>query len=288
MRIRQVPVDSLTIDPNNANRHDQASLDAIRASYETFGQQKPIVINSEGVVIAGNGQLEAARQLGWKKIAVVESALTGNEATAFAIADNRAAEFSLWDQQELARQLEALQVQDHQLMAAAGYTDDELQSLLQDLRATTSQVHGTATDPETEGIGPDGKPIPGLYTRKIEAPIYEPKDPTPPAIEDLYDATKTNQLLDDITAAEFEGLISPGEAEFLRAAAHRHTTIDYQNVAEFYAHADAPLQALIEASALIIIDFNSAIEDGFVRLAESTMAQYLIDHPDQQEGQADA
>jgi ParB-like chromosome segregation protein Spo0J len=47
-----------------------------------------------GVVIAGNGTLAAAVELGWKDIDVVETKLKGQEAVAFAIADNRTAELA--------------------------------------------------------------------------------------------------------------------------------------------------------------------------------------------------
>jgi len=59
---------------------------------------------------------------------------------------------------------------------------------------------------------------------------------------------------------------------FLRAAAERHVVFNYANIAEFYAHADKGLQALMEDSALVIIDFNKAIEQGFVRLNEDMFA----------------
>lgn len=55
-----VAIETLHPDPKNARVHDDRNLQAIRDSYERFGQQKPIVIASDGQVIAGNGQLAAA------------------------------------------------------------------------------------------------------------------------------------------------------------------------------------------------------------------------------------
>lgn len=60
------------------------NIEAIKGSLAKFGQQKPIVVNKDNVVVAGNGTLEAARQLGWKEINVVRTNLTGAELTAFA------------------------------------------------------------------------------------------------------------------------------------------------------------------------------------------------------------
>lgn len=105
--IRQhlVPIDQVHADPANLRIHGDESLRAIRASFARFGQQKPIVIDDGGVTIAGAGQLEAARQLGWTHIAAVRSELTGVDRVGYAIADNRTAELSSWDDEALAATL---------------------------------------------------------------------------------------------------------------------------------------------------------------------------------------
>lgn len=54
-------IDTLSADPANVRLHDERSIRAIKASLQRFGQQKPVVIDEAGVVIAGNGMLEAAR-----------------------------------------------------------------------------------------------------------------------------------------------------------------------------------------------------------------------------------
>lgn len=103
LKIEQVPVGKLTHDPRNARLHNERNLDAIKASLRRFGQQKPIVVRkSDGVIIAGNGTLQAAVALGWEKVAVVYSDLDGTESHAFAVADNRTAELAEWDAKILA------------------------------------------------------------------------------------------------------------------------------------------------------------------------------------------
>jgi len=108
MKIERRPIDSLTPDPENARTHDADNLTAIAASLKAFGQQKPIVVDLRGVVLAGNGTLAAARSLGWEEVDVVETDLSGNAAAAYAIADNRTGELSQWDYQALALALEQL------------------------------------------------------------------------------------------------------------------------------------------------------------------------------------
>lgn len=125
MKTKKISVDEIHPDPSNARKHSPRNIDAIAASLHRFGQQKPIVVDSSGVVRAGNGTLEAAKKLGWAEVAVVESDLKGAEMTAFAIADNRTAELAEWDDEVLAATLQALDDADVPL-ADAGFTAEEL------------------------------------------------------------------------------------------------------------------------------------------------------------------
>ncbi len=123
-----VDIDSLRPDPNNARMHPDENLDAIAKSLEKFGQQKPIVVSDKGVVIAGNGQLEAAKRLHWRRIAAVTTDLKGIDAAAFAIADNRTGELSQWDMTKLSEGLKSLVDKfGANEIGFAGYTPEELE-----------------------------------------------------------------------------------------------------------------------------------------------------------------
>ena len=125
-----------------------------------------------------------------------------------------------------------------------------------------------------EMLGAEEEPEPDdNYSRKIEAPIYTPKGDKP-AIKDLYDETRAAELLAEIDAAD----LPEDEKEFLRVAARRHTVINFKRVAEYYSHSPASVQELMENSALVIIDFNRAIELGYVKLSEEIAAQYGVDY----------
>ena len=89
-----VKIETLKLDPENARRHSDKSVSAVVQSLEKFGQQKPIVSDEGGVVIAGNSTLRAARRLNWTEIAVTQFTGTSAEKTAYALADNRTAELS--------------------------------------------------------------------------------------------------------------------------------------------------------------------------------------------------
>jgi len=125
-----------------------------------------------------------------------------------------------------------------------------------------------------ELLNADGE-LDNNYSRKIEAPIYTPKGDKP-AISEMIDESRTKELYTEIEAAD----IPEEEKQFLRIAANRHTVLNFKRIAEYYAHSPAPVQKLMEDSALVIIDFKRAIELGYVKLSEEIAAQYLKDYPD--------
>ena len=129
MNTELVSISDLTPDPANARKHGERNLKAIIDSLRAFGQQKPIVVDANGVVRAGNGTLAAAKALGWKEIAIVRSSLAGSDATAYAIADNRTAELAEWDDDALAQTLAALQIDDEEIARATGFDDAEISAL---------------------------------------------------------------------------------------------------------------------------------------------------------------
>ena len=110
MQVEKVAIAELISDPNNVRKHNAKNIMAIKGSLAKFGQQKPIVVNARNIVIAGNGTLQAASQLGWTHINIVRSDLDGFDAAAFGIADNRTSELAEWDDEVLNSTLAALNI----------------------------------------------------------------------------------------------------------------------------------------------------------------------------------
>lgn len=156
LQIETVPVESLTLDPANARKHDQRNLDAIVASLKRFGQQHPIIVNTDGIVVAGNGRVMAARSMGWETIRILRTDLTGIDATAFAIADNRTAELASWDDDALTQTLVALQNDEEYDHLVAGFSDDEIQSLVDDVIGTPEVVEDEVPEPPADPITQPG------------------------------------------------------------------------------------------------------------------------------------
>ena len=149
MKFETVLLSALSLDPSNVRKHSRKNLDAIKASLRKFGQQKPIVVDAKGIVLAGNGTLTAAQELGWTKIEITRTELAGVEATAFAIADNRTAELAEWDEDGLAKVLESLKVEDADLLAATGYDSSEVDKMI-GAEVTQDEVPEPPVDPITK------------------------------------------------------------------------------------------------------------------------------------------
>ena len=111
------------------------------------------------------------------------------------------------------------------------------------------------------------------YSSKIEAPIYEPKNKKPHILE-LCDKSKTHRLIREIDNSN----LSIEEKNFLIDSSRRHLVFNYEKIADYYAHSNKEMQDLMEKSALVIIDFEKAIELGYVKLCQDIKNQYLEEY----------
>lgn len=114
------------------------------------------------------------------------------------------------------------------------------------------------------------------YSLKIEPPTYEPKYQKPHLLE-LVDKSKTKRLLKEIDQSN----LPYDEKTFLMDAARRHNVFNYEKIADYYANSSPEMQRLMERSALVIIDFEQAIELGYVQLSEEIKKTYLNEYNDE-------
>jgi ParB-like chromosome segregation protein Spo0J len=133
LRPLAVPIERVAPDPDNPRTHEDESVQAIMASLKEFGQLRPIVANRRNKqVVAGNGVYMAALQLGWSHIAVVWVKQDRAAQLGYAIADNRTAEISAWDNETLAAQLLELDMENEQADLFAALQLESLCGVLAD------------------------------------------------------------------------------------------------------------------------------------------------------------
>lgn len=244
-----VPIDAVRPHPKNVRQGD---IGAISESLKAHGQYRAIVAQrSTGHIIAGNHTWKAAKVLGWNQIAVHWLDVDDEKALRILLVDNRTTDLATYDSAGLADLLKTLSASPTAL-DGTGFDGDALDELLGDLQR----------DADDAGENP--------YTQAARAPIYEIVGEQP-ATHELCEMSRYAALQKAITAADLPDDVR----EFLMLAAARHLKFDYQKIAEYYAHLPAETQRLFEDSALVIVDFDKAIELGYVtfRTAIDQMAE---------------
>jgi hypothetical protein len=234
LKIEYLPVSSLKMYEKNARKHEKEDVQAIVESIKEFGFDDPIGIwGEENTIVEGHGRLMAAQMLGMDEVPCIRlDHLDDEQRRAYALAHNKTAELSVWDSSLLPAELDEIFNID---MSKFGFGDI------------------------TEG-GSEDNP----YTTKVKIPQYQPTGEFV-SVRDLMDSSKTEALIEEIEGAE--GL-EKEEKDFLIEAAKRHIVFDYRKIAEYYAVASPKMQELMERSALVIIDYEDAIANGYVRLTE--------------------
>ena len=246
-KITETNIEALQQDDKNFNKGTKKGRKLIDKSIRKFGAGRSILLDKNNRIIAGNKTQELAREAGIKKVIVIDAKpdelvavrrgdvdLDSEKGREMALADNATGAANLdWDDDALAR------------------AQEEIGLSVEDWNVTI------------------GQKIDDTYSRKIEAPVYEPSGVSP-NLSDCYDSTKTEELIEEIKEAEL-----PDEVrEFLIYAAYRHTEFNYGMIADYYCNATKEIQELFENSALVIIDFKKAIEKGFVRLTDELLEEY--------------
>lgn len=109
-QMEMVSVSSLRPHPKNSKKHTPAQIDALAALIQRYGFTQPVLIDEDGVIIAGHGRTEAAKSVGLEEIPAIRLVgLTDEEKRALIIADNRVAEKGTsWDEAMLKSELSHL------------------------------------------------------------------------------------------------------------------------------------------------------------------------------------
>lgn len=263
--VLSVPVWDLKPYENNARTHSPEQVEQLTKSIKQFGFNNPILVQEDLTVVAGHGRLLAAKKLGLEKVPVIKlKHLTKEQVKAYVLADNKLALNAGWDAEILRDELLGIKESGEVDMDAIGFSDAEMLSLISGAQ--------TYVDPSVahNGQGEHGNISPNVvpgdrpeYSKKIDTPIYTPKGEKP-ELSTLVDTSKTSDLLAKIAASN----CTPEEKVFLTLAANRHNVFKYNLIAEYYCHATPEVQDLMEQSALVIIDFDKAVERGYVVLSE--------------------
>lgn len=243
IRIERKRLDDLNpaiYNPRKRLKPGDEEYEKLKRSVETFTYVDPIIVNADGTVIGGHQRLFVLRDLGYIEADVSVVNLNKNDEKALNIALNKIS--GEWDEVKLAEIFADLKAADYDA-TVTGYEDAAISALIGSIKIEEDAANE--------------------YSQKVDPVQYEVTGETPD-IRDLYSDAKYRELLMDI---ESDGSISEEEREFLKLAAARHIVFNYRNIAEYYAAAGHAMQGLMEDSALVIIDFNDAVKNGYAKIS---------------------
>jgi hypothetical protein len=240
--IKKVNIQKIKPNDENPRFITDAKFKKLIKSIKEFPEMletRPLVVDENFVVLGGNMRLKALKSAGVFEVPIHQvKGWTDEQKKEFIIKDNLG--YGEWDWDIVANEWDVQKLKDWGMDIPV-------------------------FDFESDQIDADEN-----YTRKIEAPIYEPKGEKP-KVKELVNIDKVNDLIKKIENSK----IKKTDKEFLKLAAYRHYVFDYSKIANYYAHSDKDVQELMEDSALIIIDFNKAIENGFIELSEEVANSFI-------------
>ncbi len=142
LNIEYLPVDQLTPYEHNARKHQDKDLAAIVSSIREFGFDDPIgVWGGHNVIVEGHGRLMAAKKLGMEKVPVIHlDHLTDEQRRAYALAHNRTAELSAWD--DVVKELELSSISEIDMSAFGFFGPVQSSWFDRDDRDGTEQQEG--------------------------------------------------------------------------------------------------------------------------------------------------
>lgn len=254
LEIVYVAVEKIKPYANNP-RINKKAVEKVMKSIQAYGFKVPCVLDKNYLLITGHTRWEAAKRLKMKRIpCIIASDLNKAKADAFRIADNKVAEYSTWDMTKLKEELSKIQLEDIEFDDMGFDNDFSIEKLgLVDMPEGSD---GDEDVTETE-----------KYSTKTNIPQYEIQGLNI-KLSDCIDKQKYVELLKEIE----NSTVSDTQKKFLKLAATRHIRFIYKNIAEYYASTNSEMQRLMEHSALVIIDIDDAIRNGYARLTKEVMA----------------
>ena len=254
LEIVYVAVEKIKPYANNP-RINKKAVEKVMKSIQAYGFKVPCVLDKNYLLITGHTRWEAAKRLKMKRIpCIIASDLNKAKADAFRIADNKVAEYSTWDMTKLKEELSKIQLEDIEFDDMGFDNDFSIERL-----GLVEMYEGSDGDE-------DGTEI-EKYSTKTNIPQYEIQGLNI-KLSDCIDKQKYVELLKEID----NSTVSDAQKKFLKLAATRHIRFIYKNIAEYYASTNSEMQRLMEHSALVIIDIDDAIRNGYARLTKEVMA----------------
>ena len=131
MKIEEIDIDLIKPYKNNPREIPMESVQKVMNSIREFGNNQPIVVDNDNIIVVGHTRWKALKQLGKAKAFVVKKDFPKGQAMAYRIMDNRSGEESKWSNKLLASELNILKDENFDLQLT-GFNLTELENLAND------------------------------------------------------------------------------------------------------------------------------------------------------------
>lgn len=234
-KIQYINVNDLKLLKNNPRKISKENLEKLKKSIKDnkdYFEARPLIISNrtgENVIIAGNQRYKASKEIGLKEVpCIILPDLTEEKEKEIIIRDN-------------------VELGEFDLNLLDDYNLDDLKDWGVDLEKDLKMLDNE------------------IYTTKIETPIYEPIG-WDVSLKDCLNTEKGDEYIKEI---ENSNIQDKELKDFLLASATRLYEFNFKNIAEYYSKiTDTKIKNLFEKLALVIIDSNKAIENGYIEMVE--------------------
>ena len=156
MKIEQWDIAQPVPYARNARVISDAAVSKVAASLKLYGWRQPIVVDSQGVIIAGHTRLQAAQKLGMKLVPVhVGDEMSVADVKAYRLADNRTGEETDWDRELLAIEFSEFDLELDEIAELTGFDVDEIDHLMSPVNCDIDElpeIDGEINEPEIQTI----------------------------------------------------------------------------------------------------------------------------------------
>ena len=245
---KRIKITEYLPDDKNFNKHTNYGMSLLQKSIEKVGVIESITVSEDDKIISGNARQEKFIEVFGDDIEPIIVESDGKRPVVIKRTDIKSGTKEFTEAAILANTVSTKNINlDH--------------DLIQEIAVEEFDIEELGVDIYTEDVNDDSK-LNEKYTQKnTESIFYEPSE-TKPEIKELFDDSKTEELLERIK------LIKNDEVRyFLEKAAQRHTKFNFDKIADFYSNEeDEEVREAFIDSVLVICDLDRAIENGTIEI----------------------
>ena len=154
MKIEEVRIDEISNHERNPKQHPDKQIRLLEESIKRFGWTNPVILSADNTILAGHARVKAAIAAGNDTVPCIRTKLTGAEADAYLLADNRLSDIAPYDRDILDELLGGLP---DDLVELTGFEVNAIDSYLDSNESNSAEV--ILENTEETAYSPNLKPV---------------------------------------------------------------------------------------------------------------------------------